>query len=56
MTNNRVSSPAAVDPVRTTQTESAVVASGKRKNKVIEQIDMTDPQNLSLSMAVRKRD
>jgi hypothetical protein len=51
-----VSSPSVAEPVRSSQIESAVVTSGKRKNKVIEEIDMTDPQNLSLSMAVRKRD
>ena len=51
-----MSSPSAVEPVRASQIESTVLASGKRKNKAIEQIVMTDPQNLSLSMAVRKRD
>ena len=48
----RVSSPAAGE----TAANSNVVTSGKRRNQMLEQIEMTDPKSLTLNMAVRRRD
>ena len=36
--------------------ESAVVSSGKRKKQALQDIQMTDPKELDLAMAVKKRD
>lgn len=36
--------------------QSAVVSSGKRKKQALQDIEMTDPKELDLSMAVKKRD
>jgi len=36
--------------------ESVVVSSGKRKKQALQDIEMTDPKELDLSMAVKKRD
>ncbi len=36
--------------------ESAVVSSGKRKKQALQDIEMTDPKELDLAMAVKKRE
>lgn len=44
-------------PVKEAQIdESAVVSSGKRKKQALQDIQMTDPKELDLAMAVKKRD
>lgn len=36
--------------------DSAVVSSGKRKKQALQDIQMTDPKELDLAMAVKKRE